>query len=157
MNPRLARLLVCLYPRPWRERYGEEFEALLLAGRNDIGAAANVVLSALHEHATPTRGLVMDQPAFSGLTRQPSAFLPLAMSLTALAVVLGHVAIYGVVHEPDEGATAHIWQLLMAGHLPLIAFFAIKWLPRATKPSLLILALLAGTLLANLAAVYFLT
>jgi len=45
----------------------------------------------------------------------PSAFLPLAMSLTALGLVLGHVAIYGVVHEADEGAAAHLWQLLMGG------------------------------------------
>src|SRR5258708_20068995 len=29
MNPTLAHLLVGLYPRPWRERYGAEFEGLL--------------------------------------------------------------------------------------------------------------------------------
>ena len=91
------------------------------------------------------------------LLKQPSAWIPLAMSLTALAAVLGHVAIYGVVHEADEGAVAHIWQLLMAGHIPLAAFFAIKWLPRATKQAAIVLAVLAGALLANFAAVYFLT
>ena len=157
MNQRLAHLLVCLYPTPWRERYGDEFEALLLAGRGNIRTAANIICSALHEHAFPTRGLQMNQPTVTGLARQPSAFLPLAMSLTALVAVLGHVAIYGIVHEADEGAVAHIWQLLMAGHLPLVAFFAIKWLPKATKQALLILAMLAGVLLANLAAVFFLT
>jgi hypothetical protein len=26
MNPRLARLLMLLYPRSWRERYGAEFD-----------------------------------------------------------------------------------------------------------------------------------
>jgi hypothetical protein len=91
------------------------------------------------------------------LLKQPSAWLPMAMSLTALALVLGHAAIYGVVHEADEGAPAHIWQLLMAGHIPLILFFAIKWLPRAPKQALLVPAILAGALLANFAAVYFLT
>jgi hypothetical protein len=25
MNPKLAHLLVCLYPRTWRERYGAEY------------------------------------------------------------------------------------------------------------------------------------
>jgi hypothetical protein len=32
MNPALARLLTRLYPRPWRERYGAEFEAFLQTG-----------------------------------------------------------------------------------------------------------------------------
>ena len=36
MNPRLAHLLVCLYPPPWRERYAAEFEALLQTGRGDL-------------------------------------------------------------------------------------------------------------------------
>ena len=87
----------------------------------------------------------------------PSAFLPLAMSLIALGVVLGHVAVYGLVHEADEGAAAHIWQLLMAGQIPIVAFFAIKWLPRAPMPSLRVLALQAGGVLASCAAVFFLT
>jgi hypothetical protein len=89
--------------------------------------------------------------------KQPSIFLPLTMSLTALALVLGRAAIYGVIHEADEGAPAHIWQLLMAAQLPLIAFLAVKWLPQDPRPTLQVLGLLAGTTLANLAAVYFLT
>ena len=163
MNPRLAHILVRLYPRPWRERYGEEFEALLRTGSAGPRTLVNVVLSALHERFIPTpylnRGLAMNSDPHSviGLTRHPSAFIPLAMSLIALAAVLIHVAIYGIVHEQDEGATAHIWQLLMAGHLPLVAFFAGKWLPKATKQTLVVLAMLACALLANLAAVYFLT
>jgi len=89
--------------------------------------------------------------------KQPSAFLPLAMSLAALAVVLGNVAIYGVVHEADEGAAAHIWQLLMGGQIPIVLFFAIKWLPRAPMRSLRVLALQAGGALASCASVFFLT
>lgn len=87
----------------------------------------------------------------------PSAFLPFAMSLVALAVVLGSVARFGIVHEADEGAAAHIWQLLMAGQVPLVAFFAIKWLPRAPRQALRILALQLGAALASFAAVFFLT
>ena len=85
----------------------------------------------------------------------PSAFLPLAMSLTALAVVLGHIAIYGAAREADEGAAAHIWQLLMAGQLPVVAFFAIKWLPRAPKAALGVLALQAGAVLVSMAPVFY--
>ena len=42
------------------------------------------------------------------LSRKPSAFVPMAMSLTALAVVLGNIAVFGVVREADEGAAAAI-------------------------------------------------
>ena|ERR1700680_3649432 len=65
--------------------------------------------------------------------KQPSALLPIAMSVTALALVLGHVAIFGVVHGADEGTAAHLWQLLMAGQVPAVAYFALKWLPRVPR------------------------
>ena len=44
--------------------------------------------------------------------RQPTVFLPLAMSLVALAMVLVHFAIFGIVNEIDEGTAAHIFQLV---------------------------------------------
>ncbi len=88
--------------------------------------------------------------------KQPSALLPLLMSLAALAMVLGNAAIFGVVHEADEGAVAHIFQLLIVIQIPIVAFFAIKWLPRAPKETLLVLALQTGAALAAMAAVYLL-
>ena len=88
--------------------------------------------------------------------KQPSVFLPLAMSLSALALVLGHAAVYGILHEADEGAPAHIWQLLMAAQVPLIAFLAVKWLPQAPRPALYVLGLQVGVALAALAPVYLL-
>ena len=99
----------------------------------------------------------MNQPVYSfgKMIKNPSAFIPVAMSLTALALVLGHIAIYGVAREADEGATAHLWQLLMAGQMPVLAFFAIKWLPKAPRPTLGVLALQAGAVLASMAPVFF--
>ena len=91
------------------------------------------------------------------LIKEPSAFLPLAMSLAALALVLGHAAMYGIVHEADEGTPAHLFQLLMAAQVPVVAFFAIKWLPRTPRQTLQVLALQAGATLAAFAAVFFLT
>ena len=91
------------------------------------------------------------------LIKQPSALLPLIMSFVALAMVLGHAAMFGVVHEADEGTPAHIFQLLMAAQVPVVAFFAIKWLPRTPRQTLQVLALQAGTALAAFAAVFFLT
>jgi hypothetical protein len=78
------------------------------------------------------------------------------MSLIALAMVLGDIAIYGVVHQADEGAVAHLWQILMAGQMPIVIFFAIRWLPRAPRQTLYVLALQAGAALASMAPVFFL-
>jgi MFS superfamily sulfate permease-like transporter len=89
--------------------------------------------------------------------KRPSAFLPIVMSCAALALVLGHVALYGIVHEADEGTPAHLFQLLMAAQVPVILFFAVRWLPRAPKQALLVLALQAVAALAAFAAVFFLT
>ena len=65
--------------------------------------------------------------------KQPNALLPLAMSVAALALVLGHIAIFGVVHEADEGTAAHLWQLLMAGQLPVVAYFADEMAPAGSR------------------------
>ena len=48
------------------------------------------------------------------LLRRPSAFLPVAMSLVALIVVLANVALFGAHREADEGAAAHVFQFLVA-------------------------------------------
>ena len=100
----------------------------------------------------------MNQPtsSFSAIVRKPSAFLPLAMSFIALAV-LGVAAMSGgLVPHKDEGASAHIWQLLMGGQLPVLAFFAIKWLPRAPRHTLGVLALQVVAALAAMAPVFLL-
>jgi hypothetical protein len=88
--------------------------------------------------------------------RRPSALIPLAMSLAALSLVLGHIAVSGVAREADEGTAAHLWQLLMAGQIPVIAYFAIAWLPRAPRQALLTLAAQAVAMLAAAAPVFLL-
>jgi hypothetical protein len=97
----------------------------------------------------------MDPNVFSAIIKRPSAFLPLAMSITALVMVLGYVAKYGGGPGADEGAIAHLWQLLMAGQMPIVAFFAIKWLRRAPKQTLYVIALQVGGVLASCAPVFF--
>ena len=90
------------------------------------------------------------------ILKNPSAFLPLAMSLGAFTTVLVYVAIFGPARQADEGTAAHIWQILMAGQIPIILFFAIKWLPRTPKEALLVLVLQGGAALMALAPVYLL-
>ena len=88
--------------------------------------------------------------------KRPSAFLPIVMSLAALAIVLGNIALYGIVRQADEGSAAHLFQLLIAGQIPIVAFFAVKWLPRAPRQALEVLALQAGAALLPMSVVFFL-
>ena len=92
----------------------------------------------------------------SATLRRPSAFIPLAMSLAALALVIGHIAAAGVAREADEGTTAHLWQLLMFGQIPVILFFAVTWLPRRPRQAVLVLALQVAAWAAAAAPVFLL-
>ena len=90
------------------------------------------------------------------MLRKPSAFVPVAMSLAALSVVIIHIALHGTARQADEGTAAHMWQLLMAAQVPVIISFAIRWLPQSPKCALAIIALQAVAALAALAPVFLL-
>jgi hypothetical protein len=92
----------------------------------------------------------------SAMMREPSAFLPVTMSSIALATLFIAFVTGGLVRETDEGTAAHIWQLLMGGQIPIVAYFAIKWLPQAPRQALYVLALQVGLAIAALAPVYLL-
>jgi len=91
----------------------------------------------------------------AALLRRPSAVIPVAMSVAALATVIGYAAIFGTARQADEGTAAHVWQLLMAGQVPVIAFFAIKWLPTEPRQALPVLALQIGAALAAMFPVWW--
>ncbi len=93
--------------------------------------------------------------SFVKLMKRPSASLPVAMSLVSLAMVIGHVAMFGPVREADEGVAAHLFQLLMVTEIPIVVFFAIKWLTRYPRQALQVLAAQACAALAALAPVFF--
>jgi hypothetical protein len=90
------------------------------------------------------------------MIKRPSAFIPVAMSFAALAIVIVHIIMSGMARQVDEGTAAHLWQLLMAAQIPIIACFAIRWLPRSPRLGLPVLALQAVAALAALAPVYLL-
>ena len=75
------------------------------------------------------------------LFKRPSAWLPIGMSLGALAVVFVHIAQAGIAPQADEGTAAHLWQLLMAGQVLAIGFFALRWLPAQPIRALQVLAI----------------
>lgn len=89
------------------------------------------------------------------LMKRPSAWVPIAMSLSALAMVLTHVAVFGAAREADEGTAAHVFHLLMAGQLPVEAYFALKWLPRSPIQALAVLGVQATAGVAAFAPVYW--
>lgn len=62
------------------------------------------------------------------------------MSLAATGVLVVALAA-GSVRQPDEGTAAHLWQLLMAGQVPIVAFFAVRWLPLSPRQGIAILSM----------------
>ena len=98
----------------------------------------------------------MDSKSALSWMAKPSAFVPVAMSLAAFGLVIADLALFGIQRQPDEGAAAHVWQLLMAGQIPIILFFVLKWLPRSPGPAVLTLGLQIATAILALAPVYWL-
>lgn len=76
--------------------------------------------------------------------RVPGAWVPLAMSGLAFALVAGHVLTSGSAPGADEGAAAHAWQLLMVGQVPLIGWFALRSFARRRVAALPVLAVQAA-------------
>jgi len=74
------------------------------------------------------------------LFKRASALAPILMSLAALGIVISYAAMFGVARQTDEGTAAHLWQLLMAGQVPIILFFLLRWLPKEPKRTMLVLA-----------------
>jgi len=79
------------------------------------------------------------------------------MSTVALLIVLVHVARSDGVREIDEGAAAHIWQLLMAAQVPLVLWYLASSLRRPYRTWVPTLALQCAMALLSCAAVYYFT
>lgn len=92
----------------------------------------------------------------SDILKRPTAFLPITMSLAALVVLVAHLAMFGAARESDEGAAAHLWQLLMAAQIPAMAFCLFKWLPQAPRSAPSILALQVAVAAVAITPVYWL-
>jgi len=80
------------------------------------------------------------------LLRRPTGFLPLVLSASATGLVLGYVLLFGTDPNPtgDEGAAAHVFQLVLVAQLFAMLVFAVAWLPRAFRAALLVLLLQAA-------------
>jgi len=88
--------------------------------------------------------------------RQPSAIIPIGLSVAALSAILCHIALHGVAPQADEGTAAHLWQIAMAAQVPVVIFHAVKWLPRTPGAAVRVLTVQAAAALAALLPVYWL-
>lgn len=70
-----------------------------------------------------------------------AAWLPVAMSLAALGLVLSQLASGGTIQRADEDTSVHVFQLLMLGQVPFIGYFALSGLARRPLATALILLL----------------
>lgn len=164
MNLWCARALTRLYPKAWRARYGVEFTQLLCdQGRAGVATSINVLGMALREHLFPTTHAADTSAAHASvlaLARQPTAMFPMIMSLAAL-LLLGSfllLASQGVIPlrapDGDEGLAAHLWQLLMVGQLPLIAWFSLRWFLQRPVQTIVILGVQAILAFASVVPVF---
>ena len=85
---------------------------------------------------------------FTTLLKKPSGFLPIAMSLAAIADIIIYLAVVGNVQQEDESAAARIFQLLILLQVPIMMYFAARWLPKFPKPAVSILLIQVGAIAA---------
>jgi hypothetical protein len=151
MKRETAERLARLYPPAWRARFGVEFVDLLETEPLGLRVIWDIFRAATIERLFNLSDLetlpMVPYPAdILILARRPSGFVPILMSLAALAVVILSLAITGPVRQHDEGAAAHVFQLLVVGELPVLALFLARWARKRLWASMTILALQAAAL-----------
>ena len=78
----------------------------------------------------------------TAILKKPSAWIPLVMSASALLLVVGYMGLFGVQKSSgDESSVARLFQLLLAGQLPIIGYFAVKWFPKHQKEAVQIVVI----------------
>lgn len=142
MKRSTAERLARLYPQEWRNRFGDEFLDLLEGEPFDPGALWDVAVAALNEHVlnlTAKEAHVAYASNVVSLAGRPSGFIPLLCSFAALTTVFVALASAAGARHADEGAAAHIFQLLIFAQIPMLVFFGLRWARKATWAALTIL------------------
>ena len=97
-----------------------------------------MIYNIIHPKLTARRYNYMN----TSIIKQPSAWIPIALSFAILGVMLIYITGFGPPQpEADEGLGAHLFQIWLALEALLIPFFAITWLPHAPRQALFILAI----------------
>lgn len=95
-DPRVSRrILIRMYPRAWRQRYGEEFALLLEATPLSIGIIANVIGAAAREWLVRTfAGLIVLGMSVAWSANVVARFLSNAIPTEVPSTLMGGVRVY---------------------------------------------------------------
>jgi len=72
--------------------------------------------------------------------KQPSAFVPVILSLSAFLMVLGNSIFLGMGHLAAGSPTDNIFQVIMGAQVPVVIFLIVRQLRRYPKETLGILS-----------------
>ena len=72
--------------------------------------------------------------------KQPSAFVPVALSLAAFLMVLGNSIFLGMGHLQKGSPTDNIFQVMMGAQFPVVIFLIVRRLRRYPRETLGILS-----------------
>jgi hypothetical protein len=133
--------LVALFPRSWRQRYGEEFEALL----EETGLSPRDLIDVLHgvwdARVRPQPHLGIGGHAMSANLRRGLWSVPAALAALVLMVVLQSLSTGAFIGRALPVDPTAIWMTALAIVLGTVA--AVLWRWRRLRPVWLFLALLA--------------
>jgi uncharacterized membrane protein len=89
------------------------------------------------------------------IMRRPIAWVPIAMSLAILLMVVITLSVAGTARQADEGTAAHIFQIWLVIEVVAMAAFAVQWLPRRPTAALSVLIVQILCALAACAPVFY--
>ena len=89
------------------------------------------------------------------IIRRPIAWIPIAMSLAILLMVVTTLSVAGTARQADEGTAAHIFQIWLVIEVLVMAAFAVQWLPRRPTAALAVLIVQILCALAACAPVFY--
>jgi hypothetical protein len=78
------------------------------------------------------------------------------MSAAAASLVVEFLLRVGRVRQADEGTEAHLFQLLMVAQVPVIAYFAVRYLRDHPRQSVVVMSMQFIAGIAAMSLLYFL-
>ena len=94
-------------------------------------------------------------PEAGQIIRRPIAWIPIAMSLAILMMVVTTLSVAGTARQADEGTAAHIFQLWLVIEVVAMAAFVVQWVPRRPTAALSVLIVQILCALAACAPVFY--
>lgn len=93
----------------------------------------------------------------NSILKKTSAWVPIVMSVCALGLLFVYVLIFGISQKSqDEGLAARLYQLLIFGQLPFIAYFIFTWVPKMPKKAVIVVLLQIAAIVITFIPLYIL-